>query len=159
MDKLKEFEDTAYTLDLSVKSAHLDGGMLETYGADGVTVWGYSNNHKAKRKLWTVTDSENSDDLIISAGWHFFNRVCYVVTNEPWNSDDECYIWMSSDADFEFAQTNDACPMCGSEDHEGTGVEFNSGSINASWQCNKCKCEFTQEFNLAGCTINKKGEL
>ncbi|MGO3344012.1 MAG: hypothetical protein ACTIM4_01685 [Marinomonas sp.] len=45
-------------------------------------------------KVWTVSDSEFDDGLIIiSAGMHFVNRVHYFISNESWTDPEEVYIW------------------------------------------------------------------
>jgi hypothetical protein len=55
------------------------GGLgLETFGKDLETV----------RKLdlsfvWTVLDGDSSNDQWISPGFHFVNRICYLVTEKP----------------------------------------------------------------------------
>jgi hypothetical protein len=47
----------------------------------------YSNAEREKR-LWTVVDCDGK--LYIMAGWHFVNRMYYVVTNEPYDKLYQC---------------------------------------------------------------------
>jgi hypothetical protein len=42
-------------------------------------------------RLWTIVDADG--DLLIVAGYHFVNRLGYLLTVEPWASADEEYIW------------------------------------------------------------------
>lgn len=41
-----------------------------------------------ENRLWTVLDCDGK--LYIKAGWHFVNRLHYVITNEPYDSLYEC---------------------------------------------------------------------
>lgn len=57
------------------------GGIgLETYGTDLEIV------HKIEPEyLWTVIDGSDATDQWISTGYHYVNRVCYLVTRKPHN--------------------------------------------------------------------------
>lgn len=55
------------------------GGLgLETYGKDYETVLKMDEAY-----LWTVLDGCESNDQWISPGFHYVNRVCYMVTEKP----------------------------------------------------------------------------
>lgn len=41
-----------------------------------------------ENRLWTVVDCDGK--LYIMAGWHFVNRLHYVITNEPYDNLYEC---------------------------------------------------------------------
>lgn len=55
------------------------GGLgLETYGTDYELVLKLDESY-----LWTVLDGCESNDQWIIPGYHFVNRVCYMVTEKP----------------------------------------------------------------------------
>lgn len=53
------------------------GQGLETYGKDLEIVSSYDPDY-----VWTVVDGESDHQWIIP-GFHFVNRVCYLVTEKP----------------------------------------------------------------------------
>lgn len=59
------------------KAAHdIWGGYgLETFGPDLELVRSLDQNH-----VWTVVESGCNDDLWITSGFHYVNRICYLVT-------------------------------------------------------------------------------
>jgi len=64
--------------------AHHDvwgGHGLETFGDDLDVV-----RHHDPAYLWTVLDGESGKDQWIVPGFHYVNRVCYLVTKNPHNS-------------------------------------------------------------------------
>jgi hypothetical protein len=40
----------------------------------------YPDNH-----VWTVVDSDDGSQLIAIPGYHFINRIDYMVTEQPWD--------------------------------------------------------------------------
>lgn len=88
--ELKEWNNSGYIEDDNYCS-HGEGteGRLETFGEELETV--LKINKDSPRKLWTVTEDEGN--LYISAGYHLFNRLYYIVTENEWNSEDESYIY------------------------------------------------------------------
>ena len=62
------------------------GCMYETFGLELDYVRKQPNN-----RVWTVVDTDG-DDLIILAGFHFVNRLGYLVTNEEWLDEFEEYL-------------------------------------------------------------------
>ncbi len=61
-------------------SSHFDiwGGLgLETFGEDLQTVRNYSSNF-----VWTVVDGSEGPDQWIIPGYHYVNRICYLLTEE-----------------------------------------------------------------------------
>lgn len=40
--------------------------------------------------LWTVVEGDNG--LYVQTGWHYVNRVGYVITEEPWDTEIEA-VW------------------------------------------------------------------
>jgi len=64
-----------------------DGSILfETYGYDLEQVIDTKYNH-----IWTLLDCDGK--LVITAGYHIVNRMNYIITTKPWNSNKECYIY------------------------------------------------------------------
>lgn len=60
-------------------NASWDGCMLETYGKElehVKTVFQY-----APRRVWTVLDCDGK--TILASGFHFVNRIGYVITENP----------------------------------------------------------------------------
>lgn len=68
-----------------------NGCMLETYGQEIDYVLKFANNPALKNNLWTIVEGDNGE-MIISADCHLVNRVGYLITNEPWDNADECYV-------------------------------------------------------------------
>jgi hypothetical protein len=66
------------------KNASFDGCMLETYGAELEVV--FEQLKKDGAKIWTVLDGDGSG-LVVVAGFHFVNRLGYIITEIPWESD------------------------------------------------------------------------
>ncbi len=82
------FEDK-YTGDPAYNIDQEEGreGMLETYGESLELL-----KQAEPNKIWTIIDGDD-DDLAIVAGMHYVNRVNYFVSNEPWQLEDEIYVW------------------------------------------------------------------
>ena len=53
---------------------------LETFGEDLQIVKNYAENF-----VWTVVDGSDGPDQWITPGFHFVNRVCYLLTEVPHN--------------------------------------------------------------------------
>lgn len=69
-----------------VEDAPFDGCMFETYGQD----LNYIQELRTKKNInhiWTIL--ENEGKYYISSGYHFVNRIGYLVTEEEWNDDIE----------------------------------------------------------------------
>ena len=62
--------------------------MLETFGEDRDKVIEIHNT--TPKKLWTAVDGED-DYLVFLAGFHYVNRIYYIVTEEEWEDEDEFY--------------------------------------------------------------------
>ncbi len=59
-------------------AAHFDiwgGHGLETFGADLQIVKSYSEDF-----VWTVVDGDKGPDQWITPGYHYVNRMCYLLT-------------------------------------------------------------------------------
>jgi len=53
--------------------------IFETYG-DDIAFVGTQNN----RHVWTLVDDDNGVPTIV-AGYHFVNRIGYIITIKTWN--------------------------------------------------------------------------
>lgn len=62
------------------------GIMYETYGDEYDYVREIAQKHP--KRVWTLVDGDNGE-LVIIAGWHYVNRMNYVITEKPWNTGDE----------------------------------------------------------------------
>jgi hypothetical protein len=65
------------------------GCAFETYGHELEYIEKMVDNLDY-RNVWTVT--EDDDTLTINAGFRKVNRYFYLVTEEPWESEDEFYV-------------------------------------------------------------------
>ena len=82
--KLQAKEDTGSILPEDMCS--FGGCMYETFGEE----LEYVKKQNPKR-IWTIVDGDG-DDLIIIAGFHFVNRIGYLITNEEWEDEYETYL-------------------------------------------------------------------
>ena len=64
-----------------VQDAAFDGCMFETYGKEFEHVKEIGSNEATKQTLWTIVDSE--DKLFFISGYHYVNRLGYLITKEP----------------------------------------------------------------------------
>jgi hypothetical protein len=62
------------------------GCMYETFGEELEYV-----KNKPNKNIWTIVDTDG-DDLLILAGFHFVNRLGYLITNEEWEDEHEEYL-------------------------------------------------------------------
>jgi len=72
-----EFEDTL--------TGHPE--LLETYGRDLDRV-----NDASDHNVWTVLEGDNGR-LYVSAGFHYVNRIGYIITRIPWQTGVEEFLW------------------------------------------------------------------
>jgi hypothetical protein len=62
-----------------------DGTILfETYGKDLEQI-----KRTFPSKVWTLLDCDGK--LVVGAGYHYVNRMNYIVTAKPWESGEECF--------------------------------------------------------------------
>lgn len=62
------------------------GCMYETFGEELDYVRTMPN-----KRIWTIVDTDG-DDLLIIAGFHFVNRLGYLITDEEWEDEFEEYL-------------------------------------------------------------------
>lgn len=88
---IDDFDDK-YTGDTSIKSEFMDPecqtGMLETFGSDLEQV--LEINKKSPMKVWTAIDGDDGE-VYLTQGFHWVNRVYYLITNESAENVDEYY--------------------------------------------------------------------
>lgn len=68
---------------LSKYEASFDGTMFETYGDEVEFV----KTQVEAQKVWTIRDGED-DNLILTAGMGWVNRLGYLITEVPWTDAD-----------------------------------------------------------------------
>lgn len=79
--------DDQFTEQYTFKKNHLDnnasfdGEMFETYGEEHAFVVAHDNHF-----IWTYQDDDNGNPCIAS-GYHYVNRIGYLISNEPWTAD------------------------------------------------------------------------
>lgn len=102
--ELKDFDETAYTADVTFNRCNDDGcktqnceecgtqGQVETFGPtlERLREKILKEDH---HKVWTIFDSPVDDNLHIKAGYDPGLGFMYYVTNEPWEKEDEVYVW------------------------------------------------------------------
>ncbi|MCI4659701.1 hypothetical protein [Cryobacterium zhongshanensis] len=54
---------------------------------------------RVSTKLWTIVNGDDGS-LVIASGWHYVNRIGYVITEEDWTEPTEA-IWMAASEDEE----------------------------------------------------------
>jgi len=85
MKNLDDFEERYELLKNNLdKSAPYEGAWFETYGEEEIFVRNANPN-----KVWTIVEGDES--LWVIAGFHFVNRLGYLITKSPWKSDSEVY--------------------------------------------------------------------
>ena len=64
-----------------------DDCMYETYGKEVEYIVDLINNKKKLNHIWTIVDCENEESWIVP-GYFLVNRIGYLVTENPWESED-----------------------------------------------------------------------
>lgn len=70
-----------------VEDAPFDGCMFETFGEELDYIHSLKTNNKSYKHVWTILEDDGK--LYYSSGYHFINRMGYLVTKEEWNDDIE----------------------------------------------------------------------
>jgi len=68
-------------------SAPYDECMYETYGDEYKYIESISVNPNTSNKIWTICEEDGI--TFIQAGWHFVNRLGYVISEVPFTDKDE----------------------------------------------------------------------
>lgn len=83
---MKHFDNHYTTLQNHLHPEQDD--KFETYGEDIEFV---KRVHMATpRRVWTVIDWD--DKMIVIAGFHWVNRILYLISNEMWKDENEQYL-------------------------------------------------------------------
>jgi len=71
-----------------VKGAAIDGYMFETFGDElkdvEVQAKKVAKGNKIQYHMWTLIDNNDGTNQFLSNGWHWVNRLGYIVTRKPW---------------------------------------------------------------------------
>lgn len=86
--------DDKYTPNLTLKSEVFDDetGRFETYGDDLKTVLAHDEKY-----VWTCVDGD--EGMYFISGYHYVNRIYYLITNEPWEESEEYLIQSYTETD------------------------------------------------------------
>lgn len=71
------------------KNGPFNNCMFETYGEQYEHVADIKNNHNPKT-IWTIVDG-NDGWYGIVAGYHYINRIGYLITEQEWITGNEQY--------------------------------------------------------------------
>jgi|688.fasta_scaffold1335190_1 hypothetical protein len=83
----EEFVDTYQPIkNHLVDYAPYEECMYETYGEEVEYVVDIANSDK-RQTVWTIINGENEKTWIIP-GYHYFDRIGYLITTIPWESED-----------------------------------------------------------------------
>ena len=75
-----------YKPEINKEDAPYGGYMYETYGEDIKYVVNIANSDK-NQHVWTIVDCEDEESWIFP-GYHYVNRIGYIITTIPWVSED-----------------------------------------------------------------------
>lgn len=64
-----------------------NGCMYETYGEEEQYVRKMAQDKKTEKRVWTIMDCDGEN--VIGAGFHFVNRMGYIITEKEWVTGDE----------------------------------------------------------------------
>ena len=84
---MKQITETQFFDEFTLVENHLDDNaawdncMFETYDEEEVYVRAQDNNN-----VWTIVEGDN-DTMFIESGYHFVNRMGYLITKEKWIED------------------------------------------------------------------------
>ena len=103
-DSQDEFE-SKYSGDPNYNYDNEEGqeGFMETFQPHIGRVLELANSDDPKdyKRVWTVIDGDQTNDMFIVAGYHLVNRVHYFISNEQWTDEDEEYIWFVDESEEE----------------------------------------------------------
>ena len=126
-------------------NASFDGCMFETFGKGLEHVQKMAKENI--KKVWTILES--NDNLYYSTGYHFVNRLGYLITEEEWTEEQDYKLEKKA-----FVST-ELCPHCGTEQ---TVTRFVQNCPNCGQQlvaCSMCSnkecgnCQDGTNFILA----------
>jgi hypothetical protein len=68
-----------------VKNASFNGCMYETYGKELEYVRSVAHNPKTAKSVWTILEADSK--IFYCAGYHFVNRLGYLITEKPFENE------------------------------------------------------------------------
>jgi len=77
----KSFDDYRPIKNHINKNASFGGCLFETYGEEREFV-----RQQATENIWTIIEGDDGE-LYTIAGFHFVNRIGFLLTKDPWESD------------------------------------------------------------------------
>ena len=94
MNKIKDFDDLYTTDDPTLKpSVVMDPdsqkGQYETYGEDLEYVRTFPN----QKRVWTIIEGEDDNNMYAIAGYHLVNRIIYVISDQEWVNEWDEVMW------------------------------------------------------------------
>lgn len=78
------------------KRDEFNGWLFETYGEDNVYINRFAKEHA--ENVWTILDIGY---LVIGSGWHFVDRFGYIITEIPFESNQDITVFDQEDIDHE----------------------------------------------------------
>jgi hypothetical protein len=119
-----------------------NGCLFETYGAELEFVKAQDSKH-----IWTLVEGD-SGDLYIENGFHYVNRLNYLITELPFEGDECCVTYMMFDneeddwvqclkCEHEWIESTEylqVCPKCGNDNTEMT-VYFQNDKDEEDREC------------------------
>lgn len=109
------------------KEGSYDNTMFETYGQEAEYVLKQSNNN-----VWTNLSFDNEESWLVP-GFHFVNRMFYIVTEIPWKNEDENSIQVN---DNEMINIKNAINHC-IEFFKTINVELNKEEVSEFYRSNE----------------------
>ena len=110
-------------------NASFDGCMFETYGEEVQYVFELA---KKENRVWTII--EGDDGMCFSAGFHYVNRLGFLITEKPYDSEED---WVEIDDDFDSDENDTGDILFNAltgyiQDSAGEGSE-ESDAIEEAW--------------------------
>jgi hypothetical protein len=72
-----------------------NGWMFETYDEDDAYIREYAQKHP--HNVWTVLTGTSERGDVIVQGWHYVDRYCYFITENPFDEKDEVEVYYEED--------------------------------------------------------------
>lgn len=103
------------------ENASFGGCLFETYGEELEII--RKTNHFAPKRVWTIVETDGK--IYYQSGYHFVNRLGYLITEETVENDTEYTVVLEDLTDGEYQckecgdrfdeLENECCPNCGSD--------------------------------------------
>jgi hypothetical protein len=70
---------------VGIDKASFNGCMYETFGEELDYVRSMAHNPKTTKRVWTIIETDGK--LFYVAGYHFVNRLGYLITEKPYENE------------------------------------------------------------------------